>query len=516
MKIISSYKKSRVLFERSVKLSFSWPYFPYGNKDYLKHMIRIQAFSQHHFFSALLEKKLLEKQTGRKFYINGVWERYPMLSENNHQPAFLSLIFTFYKILRRILESKKVLNEIKQFEILVVSSGRHFNDLLPTVVTLNKIHRVYVIGKFGNAEEAELKNNNVAFINISHASAYLGRMQRIKNLVSSTSVRISFNNKSFVFKTFLWKQRVWYLRLFEFPEVMALLYNAQEIISKSKPKLVLTTSSNDTFGATFSIKAKQTNIPVAEIIHGFAAWDLGSQFSNSDYQLVWGKPSTEVRKQFSTQTLIVGCPFLQQTTIEKNNKNFKNAGLKVLVLIAPPFGFVTLFQSVPNRDMARSLLMGLSNLPKIIEVTIRSHPSYNFLEDVRDLNIQNNIKISNEGNTKDAIAASGLVITQPTTAGFEAILQKKLLLFFDNTYLTDHLSHPFVKSGSAVNVPFGDLGSIDRYVLNLLNDTKRIAKQKKAQSKFAKDYCSYYGDESCDKISQFAERIIKDARKTSN
>ncbi len=518
MKIIGSYLKSHDLFKKSVNLSQNWmsKYYP-GLKRGSDGIEKVQAFSENNYFSAFLLREFIKKNYGINTFVNDIWERYPTFSEIRKSDLPFVLVTRPYRILKSLSAPKINSPKLGGVEILFVSSGRHLDDFLKLARFLSRAYKVLIVGKISMETQRSLMRNNINFINIADPKLYFSRIDRFKNFLRCVFAKASADIKEDdIFRNRLWLQRIWYLKLFEFPEIIALIKIASKIVAGGKPRLVLTSSSNDTFGSTFALAARNMDVPVAEIIHGFAAWDIQSPFSNSDYQLVWSKPSAQIRSKFSKETVVVGCPFLDKPKLIKSKVILDKKTVKILVLITPPFGLVTLFQSILNKDMAKALIEGLRCLPSKFEIIIRSHPAYNFLDDVKDIRIPSNIKLRNERKIEDEIYDSDLVITQPTTAGFLAILQKKPLMFFDNTHFTEQFSHPFVKSGSAVNVPLANLEKIDQYVLRLISNHDVLYKQRLAQEKFIREYCSYFGEESCDKISKFVERIIKDKNKTSN
>ena len=79
------------------------------------------------------------------------------------------------------------------------------------------------------------------------------------------------------------------------------------------------------------------------------------------------------------------------------------------------------------------------------------------------------------------------MITGATTAGLIAILHKKPLFYYDNSWLTENFSHPYVRSGSAINVSDApDL--LHNYICDLIEDKNKQKGQKSSQDIFIDNY----------------------------
>ncbi len=513
MSIPKSFEQANDFYQKSVDLSLNWlgRYYPQNDSSINGVKLKkIQAFSQHYFFSCLLENR----------YIEDIWVQYPQPTDKleNKKKLFKVTrpLFRIKYLLWIIFSKQQKLVHLKaeKVDIIFLSSGRHLEDQLPLVKYLNSKFRVLVIGKISKKLQESLRKSSINFINLENGTQLLSPMQKLRNIAFFTlrSWQIKKGNKqSFSANKFLdtkaWRERLWYLKLIQFPEIKATLDFARRLFLVKKPFLVITTSSNDTFNASFCSTAQKVGIKVAELDHGFTAWAIDNAFLSIDWKLGWGKVLASIEPSIEKVTYPVGCPYLIKPTI-KSSIIVNRQKLRVLVLWTPPFGSLSLFQSFPSKKTLEFLIEGLCKLPKDWIITIRSHVSYDINSDLKDVKVQNNIKIFNKEPLDKALANSDLVITQQTTAGFIAILHRKPLLFFDNSWLNLEFGHPFVSSKSAIEVPIDQLNNVNGYILKLMGNKSLLEKQRLNQEKFIKDYCAYFGKDSCREIEKFVDTVI--------
>ena len=502
-----SFREAQKLYNLSVNLANSWisKYYRGNSRQILGVPFeKIQAFSQHHFFSCLVEGKP----------INDLWSQYPRTTDKPSKAHFLQRTL---QVVRNLTAPKVNIGHLDpNTQIVFLSSGRHLEDWQRAIFYLKQHFKILVVGKIPDKIRKKMSEEKIPWIDLPSARRFLTRKERFVDCLLFLRFFWQKRGNHKLFANPLWAKRLWYLRLEQFPEITALLKFARSVFEKTKPSLLLTTSSNDTFGSAFCLTAQKLEIPVAELQHGFASWPTDRAFANNDYHLVWGEIPKKMFSGISKELVIVGCPFLKKhKSLSINSTKLSKSKTRVLVLLTPPFGVIELMEKYPTEQVIERLIWGLAKLSKKILVTLRSHPSFP-IQDFLDFdNLPSNIKLSKDKNAQESILAHDIIITQPTTAGFIAIIHKKPLLFFDNSYLTQKFSHPFIKSGSAVNIPCGSLDRIDTYVHKLLSNESLLMKQEKAQEKFIDNYCAYFGEDSCKKIAEFAEKII-DEKSSSN
>lgn len=501
--MVNSYSRAKKFFDLSVDLANNWisRYYPKNNYKFFGVPIeKVQAFSQHHFFCSLEEGTLIED----------IWSHYPLSSEKsisrNFSP-FLKIFFRSLKFVKMLFGPKRLPEKLVSCQVLVLASGRHLEDLFPLIKILSKKQKLLVVGKISPKTQALLRKEKISFSNINNGYEYISIWQRLKFLILFIRSFWIKKSRNSILSMPQWTTRLWYLRLFYFPEIAALVTFAHNLFLETKPKVILTTTSNDTFGAVFTSTAHTLGIKVAEMQHGIISYEIvESNFYQSDYYLVWGKIPQKLHPK---NAHIVGCPYFSKPKFELKQSE-KKVGNNVLVLLSPPYGTLSLFKSKENKDTILDLTIGLSKLPSDWKITLRTHPSYPLNNVLLSVDLPKKFSVSTTKNVEDEIMRHSVVITQPTTAGLIAVLHGKPLLFFDNSYLFEKFGEPFTLSKSAINVPINSLQNIDQYILNLLNDKKVLEKQKKYQHKLLDNYCSGFDADSYRSIEKFIKRIIKE------
>lgn len=507
MLIAKSFDQANKFYQKSVNLSLNWlgRYYPQNDLSISGIKLeKIQAFSQHYFFSCLLENRPIED----------VWVQYPkpVDKQKNRNSFFKLKLFLFrIKLLLWIIfskEQKLVPLKTEKIDVIFLSSGRHLGDQLPLIKYLNSRFKILVVGKIPDKLQISLRKFSIDFISLENGTELLSPIQRLRNIIFFTlrNWRVKKSNK--FLDTREWRERLWYLKLIQFPEIKATLGFAEKLFEAKRPFLVITTSSNDTFNSSFCRTAQKMGIKVAELDHGFTAWAIDNAFLNIDFKLGWGKLLASVEPNIEKITLKVGCVYLKERRTKKYPKIDLKRMIKILVLWTPPFGSLSLFKMEGFSETLKSLLIGFGKLPANYSIVIRSHLSYDVSSDIGFLKLPKNVKIFNSGPLDAALDDCDLVITQQTTAGFIAILYKKPLLFFDNSFLNEQFGHPFVKSKSAIEVPVKQLNNIDDHILKLIANQPLLKKQKLNQEKFIEDYFDSSGIESMRKIGDFVMSVI--------
>ena len=223
--------------------------------------------------------------------------------------------------------------------------------------------------------------------------------------------------------------------------------------------------------------------------------------------MVWGKIP---KKLHPKNAKIVGCPYFKKSAVKNSLSTQKKTGtIRILILWTPPFGTLSLFKSKSNNQTLKDLIKGLSNLPQSCKITLRPHPSYYLTDDLNEILPSENFSLSQQQSAEEEIKNHDIIVTGATTAGLIAILYKKPLLFFDNSYLFEKFGEPFTQSKSAINVPVKHLRKIDKYILRLINNQGIQTKQGATQEKFINNYCSFFGEDSNEVIAKFINRIME-------
>lgn len=498
--IPSSFTEAQKLYNLSVGLSTSWisKYYPELNKEFSGVRIEdVQAFSQHFFFSCLIAHE----------NIDNAWNQYPLSTQKKQSNLFLfNLTKRILKIVVGLVGSAQKLAVPGKHQIIFLASGRHLDDQFELLNYLSGQYKILVVGKIFADTQKRLEQKKINFINITAGQKYLSPGERVGDLWSFISAKTKKPKDNKLFENGLWKERLWYLRLEQFPDIFALLKLAERIFAQSEPRIVLTTSSNDVFGASFCTVAQKMGIPVAEIQHGYINRGVEPRFYKADYELVWGDLPKKFLEGSDFRVISVGNPILVKP--KRISSRVKDKKTRLLVLLAPISGIVSMFRIEENQVVISSLIKGLEKLPDEFEITLRCHPSYDIETDLKGIKLKDNVSFDRSGDIISAVENSDVVITQPTTAGFIAAVYNKPLLFFDSSRLTIKNGDPILGSKSALEIPLEDLGKVDQYILDFIKDKKALGKQRVAQKKLVENYCSGFGEKSFKMISDFLEKTI--------
>lgn len=493
---ISSIKseKSWKYYNSAKKMARRWPECYFGG-DLLYEDISIgsvQAFSQLHFFLGLVENKGFEN----------VWTHYPRLSEVKitNSVHWHSRIYAFIPYLK-----KQIGLPNSELDIILLGGERHLKDGLGLIKHLNSVFKIAVLGKYSPQFGKVLNSNQILNVQINSGLLTSRYFERVLLLLHFLTMNWKLKSRKCFLVNPLWNERLSYLKYIAFPEIASLIKTAKKIYKDTMPKAVVTFSSNDTFGASFSLTAKKLKIPVIEIQHGMLSWGVVERdFENCDYYFVWG----EIPKRFfPKKAIVVGCPMLFE-------KVKKNKGKKIiLILLNPPYGATYIFRLRNNKQVLKELFDSLGELSKEYEIRIRLHPSFpdEELPEMKSAIGNAKLVLDKSPDFINSIAQADTVISQPTTAALIAAYFNKKLLIFDNSVLFTNLSDPLVKSGSAVVVPLNELRYIKRYIerLSYPNIRKDQAKKQKA---FFKKYIRCLGHKSFQEIEKQLKIIISQNR----
>ena len=502
-----SYQETKKNYSLSANLSNSWisRYYPKLNFKFKGVAIEtVQAFSQHYFLSCLFD---LENQSG---LVMDVWANYPLIVNRgtNRFKKILEILFRTYDLVKDTMHARKQVQVSKIFPLIILGSGRHIEELFGLITFLHRKYDILVVGKLNEHFKKQLSKSSIDYFDFQSGLSFLDRFSRLKYLAYFVSRGQRSTPRVYPFGSHYWKKRLWFLRLVQFPEIVSLLSLANKLLSLSSARLLLTTTSNDLTASAFCLMAHKLGIPSAEIQHGIWLWETDAQFYRSDYELMWSKQQAEIVKNMRQVKIEVGSPFLKKYAVGKNDFAIqKKKTIGILVLLAPPFGTEAIFRSIENGTVTRDLINGLSKLPNRFLITVRAHPSYNKGGDFKAIDLPSNFGFSTHPLADD-IKNNDIVLTGATTAGFQAMLYKKPLFFFHNSWLQEVDGNFMTKSGAAVNVPIKSLPKIDRVILKFIGNPRALAKQRSIQDKVVKNCCDAFGKDSYQKIFDFIEHVI--------
>ncbi len=172
--IPQSFRKAQKLYNLSVDLANSWisKYYPSCNFRFNDVSIEdVQAFSQHHFFSCLLEGKP----------IDDIWSQYPRTTA---KPLGNHLLKRTLQVVRNLAESKANIGHLDpKTQIVFLSSGRHLEDWHPAIFYLRRHFKILVVGKIPDEIQKRFAKQKIMAINLSSARRFLTRQERFVDLL---------------------------------------------------------------------------------------------------------------------------------------------------------------------------------------------------------------------------------------------------------------------------------------------------------------------------------------------
>src|SRR3989344_1176100 len=203
------------------------------------------------------------------------------------------------------------------------------------------------------------------------------------------------------------------------------------IITNFKPKLIVTTTDPDTKVLPYIYKAKETGIKTITLQHGAYASCVNVDFK-SDTNLVWGNYYMNWFKEKlgkkSNQFVITGSTFYDNFRLKKLKKiNKQLKELSVLILLENVYFLKEKFETELKKIIGYVLSEGIQ------KIYIRPHPwqDISFITNAFKNSFEVSIIIDNSNNLNRSINKNDLVITMDTSAGFNALILGKKLIYWD-------------------------------------------------------------------------------------
>jgi len=225
--------------------------------------------------------------------------------------------------------------------------------------------------------------------------------------------------------------RAWHFARFEIKTIIRDLLIAENFLRKVSPSVLITTTDPNIKVTPFINTAKKLGIRTITIQHGTYAWKPGTDFL-SDEIVVWGKFYKKWFGQYfdkiKKKIAVCGSPFFDNLRVSAFSKNkfYKKARPSFLILLsAPPFVFLS-EENDFNRLVQALVKLGANY------VFVRTHP----WQSIADLRIGSSLKKERvvAANNKDLeyyLSKSDIAITMNTTAGFNALIAGKKVIYWD-------------------------------------------------------------------------------------
>ena len=242
----------------------------------------------------------------------------------------------------------------------------------------------------------------------------------------------------------------------EVKQIFMDLLIAKKNLRMYKPRILVTTTDPDQKVSPFIFLAKENDIETITIQHGTYAISSTANFL-SDKVFVWGDYYKNWFKKYlkkdPDKIIVSGSPFFDNLKFIKLNNNKKiTKNHHVLILIS---GVITM----PIEKELHQILRELIKLG-VKKIYVRAHP-WQKLYIEQNLFPEKGVIAANHESLNYFLKKSRIVITTNTTAGFEALIMGKQVIYWD-----------FFGSG---RLPFGSGGiPVVQNSKELINVTAKI------------------------------------------
>ena len=287
---------------------------------------------------------------------------------------------------------------------------------------------------------------------------------------------------------------------------------ADKIVNDYKPSSFLTIWDLYPIGAVFCNVFSSYKLPSITFIHGAVGIKSLIEFIplNADYIISWGKYNTNllISNGINSKNILEsGCPrmteYIPSMKVEVNkDKSSFNIELERKV--------ICFLNTAIIRDRWMKDVSEIFNLLSLkYDFFCRPHPSNS--RDLISLTLPPSLKVvwSDQLSLEKSIEMSDYLITDSSSAGFDALFMKKLVFVLDTNTVDVYqdVMYDACKEGAAVFCK-----SIDELLVNInryTNDKEYKLTIKENQTRFVSDFISSYGEESALIIKNSLDQIAK-------
>jgi len=400
---------------------------------------------------------------------------------------------------------------LRNVKVLFVLPTNHLNLMLPVVKELERrrVNYLIVSHNLSAAQKLHLFRNS---INFSTPGNFYQRGQKqeteetvkvIRKRWHASKTDFSISRDKGLLGEYINKlvvHKVDNILNFEVKHIIADYLSAKRIISLFKPKLLITTTDPDTRILPYIKIAKKNKIPSVTIQHG-AYSNPNSMNFQSDKMVVWGKyykdwfikNVSKRSNQFIAGGSLTFDHFPKRPILSKGEeKKIKS----VLILVS----YYYLRDIAFEKDL--SILIDELRQMRIDKIFIRTHPhqKISYIENLA--HESNNIQIVNKENLDSLIQKANLVISCDTTAGINAIIASKDVIywhFFGVEYI------PLAEYGTAE-----EARSVDE-IIHIIKkrERKSVHEKRVARNKFVEQVLHALDGKSYKRISQFILKEVE-------
>lgn len=548
-------KKVKHIFEKVNNIIKLW-YQKYNGNSGDNEVFQQVGFSLHNYLAEIMHaletsKNIIEKERPTYLYVSNCWPETPfkryqtenfsayqksfkLLSKENGIKTFnlnvnisenlathfvsfiLGLILLTIKVTYKQIFSRKKI--IKLENLIIMANYYQLENLIPLLKDLrNKLVPFSLIGNANLEEIKSLSKINITFYPISNLVLIALQLSKIRlfstinyflNWIKYRKKLKHFFNR---FNKYYWdliSAKFLYYFLYEFPLISDLITNAQNTFDNKK--ILLTMATTDTISHSISYAAKLSQLRVLELQHGMLFIDVDQIHRLNDYYILWGPRARDIitnRKSHLNNYPVAGFSLFDKY----NENNFsilrpiirKRFGfsqkIKILLILAVfPTGLARINQKISPFQFIDMIFQTVGHLNGKWKIIFRPHPSFK-ADWIKDMAKQRKIDFYYDDRKlpiEETIAASDIVIANPTTPILDAMFLKKPVLTSLFHYdLGGAFSKSFLIKSNAT-VLFDNAAQLKSLVDKFTSDPYFKREMKKGQKIFLEEYCMAFSGSS--------------------
>lgn len=335
-----------------------------------------------------------------------------------------------------------VFRQASRKDILFFTHQYHLNNFMSLVKATNETSYSYSL----------VGQSNNQLNNYSSLQSFTKPWDLLKILLFYINCRTKLE-KIFRSEKILWKclrDKVTYTIMVEYPRTALQIIQTKRVLNEIKPMIVYTAAGTDILDQTLLRQAKKMGIKTVVPQHGIAT-KFEYQYYQGDVIPVWGTIPMQLYLKNGIQLNRLAVTGYHLFDNYRNNIKPVDGKKVVLFLATSPIGFQKILCRITQEEIFADFINGMKYLPDYRAI-IRLHPgtpatipqeiakklNYKKLLDQRNYSLAESIKMAD------------LVITQATTAGIEAIIAGKKVVYFEHLIRRPKESNFFRHSGPVI------------------------------------------------------------------
>ena len=403
-------------------------------------------------------------------------------NSKNHESFYLTVIKKTNAILNFLHYAKEKYSRYPR-QIIFILPAFHATKLISLFKILERIniHYLVLVHNLGIKERLELVRNGVKFMSrdslkdksvTKKANDISLEIKRRWKQEDNTSGLIRQKNKISKFLAIAAFYRIEQFLKSELVQTINDWLIAKRFFKEYRPKVVVTTTDPDSKVLPFIKAAQKKNVKTITMQHGTYVHAAGVDFK-SDEIMVWGSYYKSWFKlnlnKNGGQIFITGSPFFDNIKLKpvKESLMDNRKEYSILILLSD---IVTILVEKSLEDISEKLTgLGIDN------IYVRSHPWQNItgINFNRKLRLGNKIILANDKDLDYYLDRSQIVVTTNTTAGFNALIKGKPLIYW---HLKGAEYLPFEKAGLPVAT---NANQIINSVREIKNDRYQTSNKKR-------------------------------------